>query len=398
MASPPRPHPLARAKAAIWADRAVQAIWKKGVTPKPPLDPDYLWTIGSRGFDGTDEYAGRMQAEVADFRTRLEQLCISLCDEAELNALGHTMAYGQLTSAIRKRHALGRTWRENPGLATTGIAPPIIVVGQMRAGTTRMHRLLAADPRHTGTRFCNSHYPVPAKPDLRPVKAGTALAIARRINPWLDTLHPFGATRIDEEIGWLASALSPATFEAQWRIPSFVRWSETQDARPVYAEFARILRTDAATMRDAGKPRVLKCPQFSEDLPALLEQFPDARLVVTHREGRAVLDSSVSLVASQMAFQTDHPDLAAIEAEWRRKLALREERIEAALAGFHGPVARIDFAALDANWRREIAKTYDALGIKLTAEALGAMEAEQAKSASGAHRAHRSQIAQFQTS
>ena len=199
MTSPPRPHPLARAKAAIWADRAVQAMWEKGVTPKPPLDPDFLWSVGSRGFEEEDECSVRDEAEIADFRERLKSLCASVNEESQLNALGHTMAYGQLTSAIHKRHALGRTWRENPGLATTGIAPPIIVVGQMRAGTTRMHRLLAADPRHTGTRFCNSHYPVPTKPDLRPFKAGTALAIARRINPWLDTLHPFGATRIDDD-------------------------------------------------------------------------------------------------------------------------------------------------------------------------------------------------------
>ncbi|MBX7482498.1 sulfotransferase [Qipengyuania qiaonensis] len=382
----------------MWADRAVRALWETGLTPKPPVDPEYLWKIGSRGFETEDERSGRDEIEVEDFRERLAKLCVSLSEEARLNALGHTMAYGQLSSAIRTRHALGRVWRETPSLATTEIAPPIIVVGQMRAGTTRMHRLLAADPRHTGTRFCNSHYPVPAKPDLRRFKAGAALAVARQINPWLDTLHPFGATRTDEEIGWLAGALSPATFEAQWRIPSFVGWNEAHGADPVYAEFARILRTDASVMGDAARPRILKCPQFSEDLPALLRQFPDARLVVTHREGRALLDSSVSLVASQMAFQTDYADLVAIEAEWRRKLALRDERIEATLAGFDGPVARIDFDALGANWRREIAQTYDAIGIQLTAEALEAMEAEQALSANSAHLQHRLQIAQFATS
>ena len=95
-----------------------------------------------------------------------------------------TMAYGQLTSAIRKRHALGRAWRTDPSLPQGDIASPIVVVGQMRAGTTRMHRLLAADPDHAGTRFCDSHNPVPVTPDWRPLKAAAALAIARRINPW----------------------------------------------------------------------------------------------------------------------------------------------------------------------------------------------------------------------
>lgn len=395
MAIPLRPHPLTRARAAEWADRAVQALWDKGVTPKPPLEPDYLWQVGSRGFEEQDESSLRDAAEIADFRERLDQLCAALRDEAGLNALGHTMAYGQLTSAIRKRHALGRTWRNDPSLAGSAIAPPIIVLGQMRAGTTRMHRLLAADPRHSGTRFCNSHDPVPARPDLRPLKAGAALAIARRLNPWLDTLHPFGATRIDEEIGWLAGAFSPATFEAQWHVPGFVGWSEAREADPVYAEFARILRTDAATMGDRHRPRVLKCPQFAEDLPALLAQFPDARLVVTLRNPAEVLESSVSLVASQMAFQSDHTDLRRIEAEWQRKLALREARLEDALKEFRGPVARVEFDDLEADWRAEIARTYDALGLELTDAALQAMAREQRHSRDGAHRRHRAQLAGF---
>ena len=163
----------------------------------------------------------------------------------------------------------------------------------------------------------------------------------------LDALHPFGATRIDEEIGWLATALSPATFEAQWHIPSFVAWSEARDPGPVYAEFARILRTDAATMGNTDRPRVLKCPQFAEDLPALLQHFPGARLVVTHRDAAAIVESSVSLVASQMAPQSTRRDLSAITAEWQRKLALRQQRIERALAGFAGQVAHVDFDRLN---------------------------------------------------
>lgn len=395
MAMPPRPHPLARARAADWAGRAVQVLWSTGVSPKPPLDPAYLWQIGSRGFDAGDESALRTTAEVADFRERLARLCTSLGGEAQLNALGHTMAYGQLTSAIRRRHALGRIWRDEPALAATPIAPPVIVLGQMRAGTTRLHRLLAADPRHTGTRFCNSHFPVPARPDLRPVMAGAALALARRLNPWLDTLHPFGATRIDEEIGWLSAALSPATFEAQWRVPGFVAWNERADASPVYAEFARILRTDAASMGDTHLPRVIKCPQFAEDLPALLAQFPDARLVVARRDAAELLASSVSLVASQMACQSDAVDLSAIETEWARKLALREARLDRALAEFRGPLAQVDFAALGADWRSEIARVYAALDIALDAPALAAMSAEMGRADSGPHTLHRAQMAQF---
>ena len=294
---PPRPHPLCVSRTATLANRAIAGMWERGLTVQPPLDPDFLWAKGSEGFAPDDEISIRPPEDVADFRARLEALCRSLREEAQLNALGHTMSYGQIVAAIEKRHALGRLWRERPDLAETPITPPIAVVGQMRAGTTRVHRLLAADPRHAGTRFCNAVDPVPPAGnvfDWRPLKLRAGLAIARLVNPWLDSQHPFGPTRADEELGWLTTALDVCAFEAQWRIPGYVAFSEARDAAPLYREFARILRTDAAMMGNADRPRVLKCPKFAEDIPALLAELPGTRLVVTRREPDDVLASSVS--------------------------------------------------------------------------------------------------------
>lgn len=392
---PPRPHPLAVSRTARLAGRGITAIWRSGLSPRPPLAPDYLWRVGSRGFAPPDEHGGRGPVDVEDFRLRLDRLCDALRGEARLNPLGHTMAYGQLTAAIRTRHALGRLWRERPSLAATRIAPPIVVVGQMRAGTTRIHRLLAADPAHAATRFANSIDPLPRRFDWRPLKAAVGLIVARRINPWLDTLHPFGATRADEEIGWLSAALSPCAYEAQWHIPAFVGWSERREAAPIYREFGRILRTDAATMGNASRPRVLKCPQFAEDLAVLLAEFPDARVVMARRDPQAVLDSTVSMIASQSAFQSDVCDLGRIEREWRRKLALREARVAAALGAHRGPVAVVDFAALDADWRAAMRGVYRELGLKLGEPAIAAMEREARGDAHSPHRAHAAVLSEF---
>ena len=390
--TPPRPHPFARSPLAERLDRWIAAIWRRGWDEKPPLEPDYLWQIGSRGYEEADEFSIRSEEDVADFRLRLEQLCQALRDEADLNALGHTMAYGQLTSAIRKRHALGRLWRQEPELAHTPIAPPIIVLGQMRSGTTRVQRLLAADPAHAGTRFCDSHDPVPSTPDLRAVKSRAALVLAHWVNPWLETMHPIGATRTDEEIGWLSAALSPVAFEAQWRIPSFIAFSETRDPAPVYREFARILRTDAAHHGNALRPRVLKCPQFAEDAPALLSQFPDARIVTCHRAQEDVLASSVSMVASQMAFQSDRQDLAGLRDHWRGRIAQRSGRMRAFLDAFDGPVACMEFAELNHDWSTAIAHAYADLDLSLSDRALGEMKREVDRADSDRHREHHRQI------
>ena len=385
MAVPARPHPLARGRFANRADRLLAHLWDKGLAPPPRLDAATIWAAGVKGFSNEDETGGRSEAEVADFRLRLDALLTALRGEAELNNLGRTIAYGLLVRIIRQRHGLGRLWRHKPALAATRLAPPIIVVGQMRAGTTRVHRLLAADPAHSATRFCDSWHPVPQRPDWRPAKGAVDLAVARLLDPWLDALHPMGARRAEEELGWLASALGGSTFYTQWRVPSFTALSETRDPAPIYAEFARILRTDAAHHRNAGQPRVLKVPEFAEALPALLQQFPDARLVVARRDHDEVARSAASLVANQMAIQSDRADLRWIEAEWRRKIALRHERVEAFLAGWHGPVAHVDFDRLGSDWEAEMGRVYAVLDLPFSAATTAAMRAEQARAAKGGH-------------
>lgn len=394
---PERPHPLARAPLVSKACTALEKAWAKGMPP-PLIDPDELWARAAKGFDQSAEQRGRSSEDVRDFRERLNALCDAALAEAQLNALGKTMAHGQIVRVIKQRLGLGKLWSNRPDLLETELAPPIIVVGQMRSGTTRIHRLLAADPAHSATRFCDSWNPVPRNPDMRPLWGGMMLAMARKLDPWIDALHPMGSQHAEEELGWLASALGHSTYDTQWHVPSFARFCEARDATQVYHEFARILRTDAAHHGNAHLPRVMKVPQFAEELPALLAQFPDARLIVSRRNDKEVLRSSVSVVANQMTIQSDNVDLEWIESEWRRKLKLRSSRVEATLAGFDGAVADVHFDELGTDWESEITRIYDELDIELTSEARAAMAKEMASSEGGAHSAHAAQMQGFEAS
>ena len=394
---PERPHPLARAPLVDKACAALEKAWAKGVPP-PLINPDELWARAAKDFESSAEHGGRSIDDVRDFRERLQALCNAVLSEAQLNALGKTMAHGQIVRVIKQRLGLGKLWSNKPELLETELAPPIIVVGQMRSGTTRIHRLLAADPAHSATRFCDSWYPVPRKIDMRPMWGGMMLAIARKLDPWIDALHPMGSQRAEEELGWLASALGHSTYDTQWHVPSFARFCEERDPTPLYREFARILRTDAAHHGNGDKPRVLKVPQFAEELPALLAQFPDARLVVANRHDEDVLHSSMSVVANQMTIQCDSVDLEWVESEWRRKLELRHSRVQAAIADFNGTVAHVHFEELGSDWQSEIARIYSELDIQLTPQARSAMAKEMTSSEGGAHSAHAAQLQGFKSS
>ena len=406
MPRPIRHHPLTRAPMAERANAFFERAWQKGWLPRPVLEPEELWRVAAKGLESglesgaggaleLGELGGRSPEDAADFRLRLERLLEAIASEAALDPLGEVMAHGQLVRAMRQRLKFGLVWAHKPDLAKTPIAPPIIIIGHMRSGTTRIHKLLAADPALSHTRYCDAYHPLPARPDWRRLKGAGEIAMLSALNPWLQSIHPIASGAVEEELGWLAAALNHSIYEAQWHIPSYSAFSEAREAGPVYREFARILRSDAAHRGLANRPRVMKVPVFSENLPELLEQFPGSRLIIAHRERGAVLRSAVSLVANQMAVQSARGDMAVIEASWRAKLAMREERREAALARWHGPIAHLDFEALNADWQGEITRAYAQLDMELSEDALGAMRAMMAKGAKGKHLAHAGQLAGF---
>ncbi len=395
---PVRDHPLARGRLAQRANDFLGKAWSKGWLPPPDLDPQALWALAAKPHGAqarAAEHGGRSEHDVADFRERFARLIAAVEAEADLNPLGRTMAWGQLYRVVKNRLALGALWNAQPQLLETPLAPPIIVIGHMRSGTTRIHKLLAADPAFSHTRYCDAYHPVPARLGMNRLVSAVELAMLGALNPWMQSIHPMAPAAVEEELAWISAALHHSIYESQWHIPGYSAWSEARDPAPIYRELRRMLQTDAATRRLAEKPRVMKVPAFAEDLGALLATFPDARLVLATREHEAVLKSAVSLAANQMAVQSDTCDMAAIEARWRHKIALREERIAEALAGWQGPVARLHFDEINADWEGAIRRCYADLGLALIPAALVAMRAVMAASEGGHHHAHREQLARF---
>lgn len=395
MGIPVRDHPLARGKLAERANHFLGKAWERGWLPAPELDADALWALATKAHGREAEAGGRSPEDVTDFRERLSHLCTALVEEADLNALGQAMAWGQLSRVVKNRVAFEALWRTRPELLDTPLAPPIIVIGHMRSGTTRIHKLLAADPAHSHTRYQDAYHPVPARYGMNRVKASLELAMLGALNPWMQSIHPMAAAEVEEELAWISAALHHSIYESQWHIPSYSAWSEARDPAPIYREFARILRTDAAHRGIADRPRVLKVPAFAEDLETLLGLFPEARLVLAERDHPSILRSAVSLCANQMAIQSDTCDMAQIERLWRHKIALRETRLAMALADWKGPIARLTFDRLNEDWEREVARTYSELKLELTPAALSAMRAQMAESETGQHRDHSDQLQRF---
>lgn len=373
-------------------ERMLESAWQRGMLPVPKVKSGHLIDVAMR--------ATGLPAADGCWRERLDVLTGALASEASLSSLGRVIAYGQLVMVLKQRLRWQSILRKHPEIADYPIEAPILIVGQMRSGTTRMQRLLACDPRLTFTRFFESWAPFPGGdprgPDLRPARAWIALRCAHLLNPDFRYIHPVRALQADEEIGLQSISIFGAAFEAQWRVPGFAAHVEAADTRPVYAEFKRLLQT-LAWMRRGQLPRpwVLKLPQFAQDLDAVLATFPDARVVRLDRDPIDVVASSASLVRNQMSLQSDAVDAAAIGREWLRKTSLRETRMRAALAQSRVPQVEVGYDALTRDWTSEMTRVYRILGLPWQAPIEQRMASFLAASGTEKLSRHRYDLADF---
>ncbi|MBY9064046.1 sulfotransferase [Sphingomonas yunnanensis] len=369
------------------ADAALRRLWAAGWAEMPSLDPAVLVAKAARRAGvGPDE-------DRVGWRHRLALLCDDLEGPARLSSLGRTIAHGQLVGALATRFRAHALWQRHPEIAAQPIAAPVIVVGQMRSGSTRVQRLLACDPRLTYTRFYEGWHPVgaaAARLDSRRMKGRLGLACAHVLNPGFAAIHPTSLDAADEEIGLHNVSVFGAAFEAQWRVPGFTAAVEQGDAAPVYAEFRQLLQMIRWQRREpCARPWLLKVPQFAQDLPSLLGAFPDARLIHLRRDTDAVVASSASLVCNQMRLQSHHVDPSWIGAEWRRKVALRATRTAAARVRADVPQLDLGYDDMGADWLGEMRRVYRLLDLPLTPGVSAAMRAYIAASAPGRRAAHR---------
>lgn len=357
------------------------ALWTKGLAPPPDF---------TRLAALADRVVAEEAAPAPPWREAFERLLASLEGEARLNAIGRTFAYVQIEAILKRRARAARLWRTHPEIAAVPIVRPIVVLGQMRSGTTRVQRLLACDPRLANTRLFEMLEPIPRRFEPRALKAAAQLAMLDALNPAIAAIHPSGACQVDEPLPLLTFSFYGAQLDAQWWVPGFTRWWEGQDRRWVYREFAQLLRTVLWHRGgDPARPLVLKVPQFMEDVAPLLRVFPDARMICLERDRKAVVASAASLAWNQMRVQSDAADPRAIGAEWSRRTD-RRAALAAKDRAAHPEVPQIEvgFAAMNADWRAEMRRIYAFLGLDLSARLEGRMARYLATAERSGYRHH----------
>ena len=387
--------PPRRSRAIDLLDAWMGFAWRTGIRKRPLLERQALMDDAAAE-TGLDDFGDEW------FVKPLDVLLDSIEAEAKLNDAGVMAAKLQFHKVLKDRLWAQMWFKRHPEILARPLPHPVIVVGPMRSGTTRMHRLLAADRRFSHLRSFETISPVPrpdfepGAPDFRQTLAARIMKVARIANPRTLNIHPTGPMEPEEELGLLVNSFWGMKHEAQWQVPSYGRWCEAQDARPAYRGMADLLRLTGWSQQVSSlRPWILKTPQHMLDLPALLDVFPDARLIFTHRDPQAVVGSAASLAWNQTIIYSDDVPPDGIGQEWLRKTTRMIERMRAARDAI--PAERmidVHFDEMDRDWRGAMGRVYDFLGLDI-APALPGMENYLSRTRDLKRRPHRYSLAEF---
>ena len=252
-------------------------------------------------------------------RAGLERLVGALqSPEAALRKerLSHVI-YG-LTRSLRNNAALARERQQHPEIEREAITRPVFIVGINRTGTTFLHRLLARDPRFWALRRYELTEPVLPSGDYATV-AVTAddprrayaeeLLGATNVVDTLAGLHRTDLDEPEEDLWILLLTFSTWLFVAAHHVPAYGRWLAETGSRDAYTHHRRVMQhyTWQRRQHDALGPKqwLLKMPFHLMELEALLETYPDAVFVQTHREPVQFMASWNSILERIRSFSTE---------------------------------------------------------------------------------------------
>ncbi len=228
----------------------------------------------------------------------LEQLLASIHTESELSLFGRISLKWDFVRLLRNAQLIETAHAANPALGAAPIKAPLIILGLPRSGTSFLHNLMAEDPNNQVPRNWQMIYPAPRsagfnpKGDKRVTSVDKQLDLFNGLAPGFRDLHPIYADSPQECSEITAHVFQSLRFDSTHRVPAYFDWLEQRghdDAFVFHKKFLQFLQNGKSARW------VLKCPDHTFTLDAILRVYPDARFVILHRDPLAVLGSVAHL-------------------------------------------------------------------------------------------------------
>jgi hypothetical protein len=242
--------------------------------------------------------SGRPDFATRSFVPALERLVAACNQEASLSALGTLALRHDVLRCLRNLLRFDELEEGSPALLAAPVRAPVFITGMPRSGTTYLHRLIVQDRSTIAPRLFHLVHPDVSHCGCvgsawRKAAVGLQLALFRLIAPEFHALHPLGVDEPEECTDIIAQVFHSSRFESSYRIPSYGAWLHATgflDAYRFHRRFLQHLQVHCPERR-----WVLKSPDHVFALDELRRVYPDARLIVIHRDPVRVLASVAKL-------------------------------------------------------------------------------------------------------
>lgn len=381
---PPRTEQAAAAHAAAEADRQARP-------DRYRLDPEHVAAVAGRDPDDVERFA-------PGWRAGLDAYLSSAREDGRLNALGTGMAISTAIGRLRAGAAMARHREQHGG---TDLAPPIVITGGWRTGTTFLFRLLATDPRLRAPLPAELSDPVRVASmtdDEREAfidRAAAAHEMLHVLNPDLRAIHDSGARLPEECVLGMGTDLRNWGFTSTTRLDGYADWLAGEDLSGTYRRYRHLLE---ALDRGDGRRWVLKAPAHTAELAHVVDAFPGAVVVQLHRDIVDTIASGASLFAtfrSMYSDEVDAVDVGRFQADQTERWMRRAWAFRTTAAARRARFVDLDYDQLVADPVAAITQVYAAAGLDPPEDPAAFVERYQRNHPRHAHGAHRYRAASF---
>lgn len=295
------------------------SVWQPG--PRPDwiqslhevADPAWIRLDADEILADVQRKTGLSDFGGEDFLEPFRIFVKSVDEESQTHAVGRLIARSDLENWLINRLELTETRKRHPEIDAEVIDKPIFITGLPRTGTSILHELLAQDPGHRAPQHWEVRHPCPPPEtatygqDDRIQRAARQVDLWSQIVPEYSAMHELGAQIPVECIQITAHSFVSDELLGRHQVPSYGAWYAGADLEPAYAYHRYFLQHLQWRCPPADR-WVLKAPSHLGALGALLAVYPDARIVVTHRDPLKVLPSVASILYSTAFVRSDAID------------------------------------------------------------------------------------------
>jgi hypothetical protein len=243
------------------------------------------------------------------WREPFQVLVKALEEEARLTLMGRLMARNDIILWLSTRLQVTDLLKAHPQILDEQVITPMVIVGLPRSGTSILFELLAQDPEVGVPLMWEALQPCPP-PEAASYDSDPRIEMAdklftqwNRVAPEFASMHEMRGD-IPAECGLLMAGTFISDHNASLhQTPSYSMWLAKADFLPVYEYHKTILQI--LQWKNPRSRWLLKAPEHQVHLDTLLEVYPDACIVQTHRDPIKCMASTTSLMGTLYYMRSD---------------------------------------------------------------------------------------------